>query len=162
MKSGFFHVFRDDRGSVITEFTAGIAVLSILIFGIFDCARLFYVRHFVEAASLSAARYAMVHGSTFNGTSCASGAYNCAATATDVDSFVRSNLPPGVAPDRLQVSASWPGTAPTGDACSTFNGSNSPGCVVTVTVSYSFRFLFAFLPANRFSLSSASSLTITR
>lgn len=154
--------FRDDRGSVITEFTVGISVLSVLMFGILDCSRALYIRHFVAAASTSAARYAMVRGSSAAGTSCSSNSYSCAASATDVDSFIRKDIPPGVSPTKLTVSTTWPGTVPGGAACDSLSGNNSPGCLVKVQVSYSFAFLFPFLPRDAFALSSSSSVTIAR
>lgn len=152
---------RDDSGAVLVEFVVGIAVLSVVMFGLFDCARALYIHHFVEAASQSAARFAMVRGSTWNGTACSSNANKCMATSHDVDSYVRADLPPGVAPSKLTVSTVWPGTVPSGASCSNYYGNNSPGCTVTVSVSYSFSFLFAFLPRSVLTLASSSSLLIT-
>ncbi len=50
------------------------------------------------------------------------------ATAANVTSYIQSTLPPGLATNFLNVSASWPGITPSGAACDTLNGANSPKC----------------------------------
>lgn len=154
---------RDERGSMITEFTIGVTLIMIVMLGIFDFARLAYVRHYVAQASASGARYAMVRGSTWAGT-CGSSTSGlaCQASNSDISSYIRQDMPAGVVSSKLTIVTTWPGTTPLGTGCDNLQGNNSPGCVVNVKVSYNFGFLFPFLPQNAFGLTSTSIIAISQ
>ena len=143
-----------------------VALLTVL-FGIMDFSRFLYTYHFVSEVAREGTRYAVVRGSTFGSTACASpSTFACNATAANVQSYVQSLAPPGVASGSLTVTTTWPGTAPTGaaTACTTTNGNNSPGCLVQVVVSYPFKFMFPFMPksSSTWTVSSTSVMTISQ
>ena len=153
----------DDRGSVLVEFAIVFIIAMTFLFGIFDFSRFVYVSHFVSGAAREGARYAIVRGSTWGGTACASTTtFSCNASAGNVSSFVQSVTPPGISTSSLTVATTWPGTAPSGaaTACSTGNGANSPGCLVQVQVSYPYKFMFPFLPTTTYTITSTSAMVI--
>jgi Flp pilus assembly protein TadG len=155
----------NDSGNSLVEFAFSLSVLLTTIFGILYCSLALYAHHFVANAAREATRYAMVRGSSWNGTSCATtSAVDCTANATNVQNFVDAIAPAGIAAGNLSVATSWPGTSPTGAECDTYNmstgslttGTNNPYCSVKVTVSYKFSFLIPLLPVNAVTLSSTS------
>lgn len=133
------------------------------LFGIMDCSRMAYINHFVATAASSASRYAMVRGSSWNGTACSTRSTgSCTATANDVTSFVQSLDVTGISNNQLTVTTSWPGTGPTGAACNTAFGKNGPGCLVNVNVGYAFNFALPFLPHGNVNLHSTAQQTIVQ
>jgi Flp pilus assembly protein TadG len=152
------------EGDSLSEFAVVSVVLFMVVFGIIDCSRALYAYHFVSYAARDGARYAIVRGYTFNGTSCTTvSTYSCAASSTNVTSYVRAIVPPGISSTSLSVNASWPGTAPTGAATSCPSTStNSPGCLVTVQVSYPYTFSLPFIPQKSMTLSSTASMVIAQ
>jgi Flp pilus assembly protein TadG len=155
--------FRQDQsGNELVEFALCAVILFTVIFGIIDCSRALYADHYVAYVANEATRYAMVRGSTWQGTSCTTpSSFSCDATASDVTNMVTSITPLGFVASNLSVTSTWPGTTPAGSACGTTNGMNSPGCVVQVTVTYSFDFVLPFLPANTLNLQSTSAVAIS-
>ena len=152
-----------ERGSVLVEFAIVFIVAMTFLFGILDFSRFVYVYHFASGAAREGARYAIVRGSTYGSTACASTTtFACNATAGNVTSYVQAMTPPGISTSSLTVTTSWPGTAPSGaaTACSTGNGVNSPGCLVQVQVSYPYKFMFPFLPKSTYTISSTSAMVI--
>jgi Flp pilus assembly protein TadG len=135
-------VWRDTTGSAMLEMAASSMVVLLTILGVMECSRALYVEHAIGSTARDAARYAMVRGSSWAGTACASTTtFSCDATASDVQAYVQSVLPPGVAASSLTISTTWSGQTAAGTACDTANGMNSPGCIVQVTLMYPFTFL---------------------
>lgn len=146
------------------EFAVVAIVLFTCIFGIIGCSQALYTYHFASYAAREGTRYAMVRGSTWGSTSCATTAtLVCNATAANVAAYVQSIVPPGISSGTpLSVTTTWPGTELAGSAttCSTTNGNNSPGCQVLVRVSYSFNYSLPFLPTTALALTSTSEVVI--
>jgi Flp pilus assembly protein TadG len=162
--SSFWYGADSVRGEQMIEFAISAVVLFTCIFGIIGCSQLLYAYHFTSYAAREATRYAMVRGSTWGSTNCATVATSvCNATSGNVQAYVQSIVPAGMnsgAP--LTVNTYWPGTELAGSAttCTTTNGSNSPGCLVMVQVNYSFSYLLPFLPNTALSLKSTSEVVI--
>lgn len=154
----------DQRGDSLIEFAVVSVMLFTCIFGIMDCSRALYAYHFTSYAAREATRYAVVRGSTFSTTPCATtSTLVCDATAANIASFVQGIVPLGISSgSALTVTATWPGTAPTGASgvCSVANGVNSPGCLVKVQVSYLFTYITPFLPGSGLTLTSTSEAVI--
>ncbi|WP_047491804.1 TadE/TadG family type IV pilus assembly protein [Terriglobus sp. TAA 43] len=135
-------LFREETGNTLLETALCLSVVLLVILGIMECSLAVYTEHYVESAAASGARYAMVRGGTYSGISCgAATSYYCQAGTSDILNYIKANAAPGIKVSNLSVTASWPGTAGTSSACDTAQGSNSPGCLVTVTVSYPFTFM---------------------
>jgi Flp pilus assembly protein TadG len=162
--SAFWNGAASERGEGLVEFAISAVVLFTCIFGIIGCSLLLYTYHFTSYAAREATRYAMVRGSTWGSANCATTAtLVCNATATNVQAYVQSIVPPGInSGARLTVTTTWPGTGLAGSAttCYTTNGINSPGCLVKVQVSYSFNYLVPFLPTTALNLTSTSEVVI--
>ncbi len=87
---------RDDRGSSLVEYAIVVPVLLTFLFGIMDFSRFLYTYHFISEVAREATRYAVVRGSSFSGTACASTAtFACDATSANIQSYVRSLTPAG-------------------------------------------------------------------
>jgi Flp pilus assembly protein TadG len=154
-------LWKDESGSELVEFALAIWIWIGMVFLILYGAFAIYAEHFVGEAAHDGARYAMVRGSTWNGTSCASsGTMECDASSTDVTTFIENRLPPGMQPANLTVSTTWPGTTSSGTDCDTYYGSNSPNCVVKVQVRYVLD--FPYLSAPVLTLSNTSEMTISQ
>jgi Flp pilus assembly protein TadG len=152
---------RSESGTNILEFSLAFSLLLLCAFGILECSMALYADHFVANAAKEATRYAMVRGSSWNSACSAYSSFSCTASGDDVTSFVNSIVPPGLDPTKLAITTTWPGTDPSGSACDTANGDNSPTCVVSIQVAYSFNFLLPFLPTNALVLTGNSSEVIT-
>ena len=152
-----------EEGSALVEFAFVLILVLTFMFGIMDFSRFLYTYHFLSEVAREGTRYAMVRGSSWGSTACASTiTFSCNATAANVISYVQGLTPPGITASSLTVLPTWPGTAPTGaaTACSTTKGSNSPGCLVQVQVSYPYKFLFPFLPQSTWTIASTSQVVI--
>lgn len=160
----FFQGAAGERGEEMIEFAIVASVLFTCIFALLNCSLLLYTYHFAAYSAREATRYAMVRGSSWGSTSCVStSTFNCNATAANVTSFVQSIVPPGISSGTpLSISTIWPGTELAGSVttCSTANGNNSPGCLVTVQVSYSFNYFLPFLPTSALTFKSTSQVVI--
>jgi Flp pilus assembly protein TadG len=160
----FWRGAASERGDAMIEFAVVSIVLFTCIFGIMDCARALYTYHFTAYTAREATRYAMVRGSSWGATSCATTAtLACNATAANVTAYVQSIVPPGISSGTpLSVTTTWPGTALAGTAatCTTSNGTNSPGCPVIVKVSYTFNYVLPLLPATTLTMTSTSEVVI--
>jgi Flp pilus assembly protein TadG len=125
------------------------------IFGVMDCSRALFVYHFVSYAAQEGTRYAIVRGSQFNGTSCATtSTYSCDATAANIQSFVRALAPPGEG--TVTVNTTWPGTQPNGTTASCSTTASVDGCLIQVRVSVPFSFVLSFLPKNSMTFTGTS------
>lgn len=156
-------LLKNERGDTLVEFAVVAIVLFTCIFGIMDCSRALYAYHFTSYAAREATRYATVRGSTW-GSSCSSAtALNCGLSSSNANilqSYIQSITPAGINPSSLTVTSTWPGTAPSGSACNTARGNNSPGCLVEVQVSYSFNYITVLLPTTTLVMKSTSEVTI--
>jgi Flp pilus assembly protein TadG len=162
---GYGRTVFDEQGSALVEFAVVLVLLLTFLFGIMDFARFLYTYHFVCNAAREATRYAIVRGSSWGSTPCASSTtFACNATAASVTNYVQSITPQGISPSALTVTTTWPGTAPPGaaTACDTTNGNNSPGCLVVVQVSYPFKFFLPFLPQTTWAMTSTSGMVISQ
>ncbi|SFS18281.1 Flp pilus assembly protein TadG [Granulicella pectinivorans] len=156
-------LLRGESGSSLIEFAFSLTILLLCIIGILDCSRLLYLNHYVGNAARDGVRYAMVRGSTWSGTSCAStSTFKCAATSANVTSYVIASSPSVMPTGSVQVTTTWPGTSASGGSCDTSSGANSPRCSVQVTVSYPFKFLIPFIPSTSLTVKSSSILTIAQ
>jgi Flp pilus assembly protein TadG len=152
-----------EEGSALVEFALVVIVALTFMYGIMDFSRFLYTDHFLSEAAREGTRYAIVRGSTWGSTTCGSTTtFSCNASAANVISYVQGLTPPGITGSSLTVTATWPGTAPTGaaTACNTGLGANSPGCLVQVQVSYPYKFLFPFLPKSTWTITSTSEMVI--
>lgn len=155
-------LWREDVGSEMVEFALSFSIWLSATFLIMYVSFALYAAHFVVNAAEQAGRYAMVRGSSWNGSSCSSNSFDCTATSTDISKYVISTLPPGLKSSNVAVSTSWPGTTSSGGTCDTVDGSNGPNCIVKVTVTYNFQFPVPFLTQNTLPLSSTSQVTIAQ
>ncbi len=150
------HFSTDNSGSELVEYALSLSLLMMVMFGIVDGSRLVYAHHFVAQGAEAGVRYASTHGSTWP-TACAnSTTSNCVASAANVSSYVASTATVGISPSSLTVTASWPGTDPNGNSCSS-SAVDASGCMVTVTVNYTYQFTLPFLPHFSTAMSSSAS-----
>jgi len=156
-------MIRDEKGSELVEFSVSVLVLLMVCFGIIDVSRAMYAYHFVSHAAQEGSRYAIVRGADWK-TSCATSpppafvqSFDCAASSTDVQNYVRSLVLPGIDPSQVSVTTTWTGTTPgcTGN-CAACSPSNSQGCIVMVQIQYPFSFLLPFLPRSSLSFTGSS------
>jgi Flp pilus assembly protein TadG len=153
------------RGTTLVEFAFVIITFTTFLFGIVGFGHALYTYHFLNNAAKDASRWAAVNGYTCNSDSSCNGTApmnNGQASATDIDTYVRSHVPTGIngavganaASTPLKVTVAW--TAPAGASppiCTAVTGgvgpfSNYPGCTVNVTVSYAFNFILPLLPTS--------------
>ena len=155
-------LIHEDHGANLVDFAMCIPVWFLLVSLMLLSSYGFYVAHFVANAATDGARYAMVRGSTWSGTSCSStSSVECAATSTDISNYVDSIAMPGISSSNLSVSTSWPGTTSTGDTCDNVNGNDSPNCQVTVQVSYTLSLPLPFMGRSAIPLSSSTTMSVT-
>jgi len=157
-----FRFWSDDAGSEMVEFALSISIWLGAAFLLMYASFALYAAHFVVNASEEAGRYAMVRGSSWNGSSCSGSALDCTATSTDIANYVIGSMPAGLKSSNLSVAASWPGTTSSGGTCDSVDGANSPNCIVKIKVTYKFTFPVPFLKQNTLPLSSTSQVTITQ
>jgi len=159
--SVFQRIAAEEDGVTIIETAIVVISMLLLMTGVIDFSRALYADIYIGYVAHSATRYAMVRGTTFAGTSCASTTtQNCDATSSDIVTYAKSSAPLGIATGTdMTITPTWPGTGPTG-SCTTTNGTNSPGCIVKVQVVYNFRFALPFVSNSVLVLKSASSVTI--
>jgi Flp pilus assembly protein TadG len=149
-----------EEGSALVEFALVLILALTFLFGIMDFSRFLYTYHFLSEVAREGTRYAMVRGSSWGSTACASTiTFSCNATAANVISYVQGLTPPGITASSLTVLPTWPGTL-AGAATACTNGAHSPGCLVQVQVSYPYKFLFPFLPQSTWTIASTSQVVI--
>jgi Flp pilus assembly protein TadG len=152
-----------EDGATIVEMAIGSSIFLAAIFGIIQACWALYAYNFVNEAAREATRYAIVRGSTYAGTNCASpGPATCVAQAGDtgdIAEFVRGLAYPGIDSTKLTVTTTWPDTVrctPIASPC------NNPGNLVHVVVNYPFSFNIPFVPAASFTMTSTSQLVISQ
>jgi len=154
-----------ERGATTVEFAFAITLVLMLMIAIINFGQALYAYHWVSYAADDAARWASVRGS-----SCTILAGGCPAAATDIYTYVKGLLPPGLVASNVTVDTVstdvWPrqlgnGNTPCSNDAAPFN---YPGCVVQVKVSYSFAFNIPFLAKQvaTANLSSTSQMVITQ
>ena len=146
-----FRLANDERGSELVEFAVTSLVMLLFLVGIFQTMLAMYAYHFTSYAAHRAVRFAMVRGHTWSqnvATNCSTSAppsfsmqYDCTASATDIQNYVKSLATPGINQNNVSITTTssyvWPGTTPSGATAPCASYANSQGCMVKVTVSYS-------------------------
>jgi len=123
-----------DEGATVLEAAVGLVVLLGLFIAIVQISLALYTSHFLADAAREASRYAVVRGSM----SCSTtpNLTNCNVSADEIQTWVRNLGYPGINPQQLSVSTTWPST---GSACyPSASPCNNPGNLVQVAVTYAF------------------------
>jgi Flp pilus assembly protein TadG len=141
----------NDSGSALAEFAIVSTALIVLILGIIDFGAALYTYHLVSNGARLGTRYAIVRGS-----SCT--AAGCPATSAGIQTYVRAQAP-GIDPNAMSVSATWPGNAGCSSVSAAYNG---PGCVVAVRVQYPFRLIIPLMPSLTLNMTSTSQMVIAQ
>ena len=130
-----------ERGSSILEFSLVIVQLSLVLFAIFEIARMVLVSTTVAHSARTAVRYAIVHGASRTGTGVdgPSGPGNTTEVTANIVKYAKTGL---LNTARLSTTVAYP------------DGNNTPGSRVIVTVVYPYD-PFTFLPL-RFRLGSTT------
>ena len=147
----------NESGAAIVEFALSASILLTLVFGVFGMSTALYSYHFVAYAARVGTRWAIVRGS-----SCPAVLSGCPAygTGADVQTYLRSIAYPGINPNSLNVTTTWPTAGP---ACApSSNPCDNPGNLVQVTVSYQLPILVPFVPVTSMSMSSTSEMVISQ
>lgn len=123
--------------------------------GIVEFGRVMYAYHTVSNAARLGSRWAIVRGSG------CSKLDHCGATSSDIQTWVRSNVPM-VDSNTLSVTATWSTSSDPSTDCSVSDPTNNnvPGNLVCVTVSYPFNFAIPFVSRTALTLSSTSKMVI--
>jgi Flp pilus assembly protein TadG len=158
----------EESGAEIVEFAVSISLFFMALLGVIGFANAVYVYHFVTWGAQQGTRYAIVHGADFSSTACSSVAppafamkYNCEASSTDVQNYVRSTTPGGINVSSIAVNTTWPATTPDcTSGCTACSPAQNAGCLVNVQVTYTFDFSLGFLPKSALSLTGTSERVI--
>jgi len=159
----FPSVLREESGSGLVEYAVVFLLLMTLVLGMVDFSRAIYAYHFISNQARDASRYASVRGSTCSADSSCTAANSASGTAgptsqSDLSTFVK-NVPNGIDPSKLTITASWPIQTNSPTICSTT--AKAPGCTVEVDVSYVFNFTSPLVSNTSLTLSSKSLAVIT-
>lgn len=136
----------------MVEFSISASALLLIMFGILEFGRVMYTYHTVSNAARLGSRWAMVRGSQ------CSKLDHCNATSSDVQTWVRSQVPM-VDGNSLNVNASWSNSTDPSTDCAA-GGTNVPGHLVCVNVQYPFNFAIPFVSSSALTLSSTSKMVI--
>jgi len=129
-----------------------------VLIGTFEVALALYSYHYVSDVAREATRYAIVRGSS----SCNNNPNltNCNATGDEIQTWVRGIGFPGINPNNLTVTTTWPTTGvtcyPSSSPC------NNPGNLVNVVVTYNFPLGVPFFARGTLNLSSTSQMVISQ
>jgi Flp pilus assembly protein TadG len=147
-----------DDGATVVEAAVGLVVLLGLFVAIVQISLALYTSHFLAEAAREASRYAVVRGST----SCSTtpNLTNCNVTADELQTWVRSFGYPGINPQQLSVSTTWPSTG--SDCYPSTSPCNNPSNLVKVAVVYSFPLNIPFWKTATINLSSTSEMVISQ
>jgi len=147
-----------EAGASLAEVAISFSVLATIMIGMMEVTMALYSYHFVSEVAREASRYAIVRGST----SCSNtpNLTNCNVTADELQSWARSLGYPGVNPNNLAVSTTWPSTGsgcyPSATPC------NNPGNLVRVQVTYAFPMNIPFLSNDTINIGSTSQMVISQ
>jgi len=147
-----------DEGATVLEAAVGLVVLLGLFIAIVQISLALYTSHFLADAAREASRYAVVRGSM----SCSTtpNLTNCNVSADEIQTWVRNLGYPGINPQQLSVSTTWPST---GSACyPSASPCNNPGNLVQVAVTYAFPLNIPFWKSAAINLKSKSQMVISQ
>jgi Flp pilus assembly protein TadG len=147
-----------DEGATALEAAVGLVVLLGLFIAIVQISLALYASHFLADAAREASRYAVVRGSM----SCSTtpNLSNCNVSADEIQTWVRNLGYPGINPQQLSVSTTWPST---GSACyPSASPCNNPGNLVQVAVTYAFPLNIPFWKSATINLKSKSQMVISQ
>ena len=139
----------------MVEMAISMVILLTIVFGIMKMCLALYTYHYISEAAREGTRFAIVRGSA-----CASPGYECKATSSQIQTFVKDLGYPGIDPSAITVNSSW-SAYPAGGTCVAV-GCNGPGDMVTVTVKYSYPLSIPFVPSRTLSMSSSSAMVISQ
>lgn len=155
------HQPHGERGASLLEFAIAGSVMLLCVIGFLEFAFAVYTYLFVASAAQQGARYAIVHGAHWGTTTCAStNSFECNATSTDIQNYVRSLANPAITASSLAVNTIWPGENIDGTSAGCTTAANSPGCEVTVKVSYPFGLGIPFMPHSTLTFTSSSEMAV--
>lgn len=150
-------VFCESSGSSLVEFALCSIVLITMMFGIIECCFAIYSYNYVSDATRSAARYAIVRGS-----SCVS-MPDCGITAAQIQTYIQGIPYPGIQSSNISASVTWLSVSAsqptTWTTCA--NQCNAPGNAVQVHVTYTFPLSIPFWKSESLSLQSTSQMVIS-
>jgi Flp pilus assembly protein TadG len=147
-----------EAGATLAEVAISFSLLVTIMVGLLEFTMALYSYHFVSEVAREASRYAIVRGST----SCSNtpNLTNCNVTADEVQSWARSLGYPGVNPNNLTVSTTWPSS---GSSCyPSATPCNNPGNLVRVQVTYAFPLSIPFMTADTIDVGSTSQMVISQ
>lgn len=157
-RTGYRHL-AGEEGDTIAEFALSATILIAVVFGIYQASSAFYCYSYVSDAARQGTRYAIVRGSACTGFSECSGT-PVGATSAQVQSYVKSLGYPGISPNNLTVTTTWPST---GSACTPISSPcNNPGNLVKVVVAYRFPLSIPLVPVTTINMSSTSEMVISQ
>lgn len=162
----FCRPLRGDDGEGLVEMAISIAVVLMLLFGVFDFSLAFYTYHYVSDAAREATRYAIVRGNR----SCIQtpNLSNCDASGPAITSYLQSLDYPGIDTSQLGVTTTWntavkqSSGAMTWNGCGTADACKAPGNQVQVTVTYPFPLSIPFWQQTTVQLTSTSEMVISQ
>lgn len=146
-----------EEGATLVEAAVGLVIILALFIGLLEICLALYASHFVADAAREASRYAIVRGSMSCSTS--PNLSNCDATSDEIQTWVRGLGYPGINPEQLTVTTSWPSTG--SDCYPSTSPCNNPGNLVKVDVTYAFPLDIPFWKKATINLSSASEMVIS-
>jgi Flp pilus assembly protein TadG len=159
---------REDHAQTLLEMALSLWTLILVLFGVLQCGLLLYSYHFTTYAAQQATNYAQVRGHTWSkntSTPCSSSAsgYDCEASATDIQTYVKSLATGGISTSNLSIDTLstdiWPGKNADGTTTGCTTNTNAQGCLVQVKVTYTFNFL-PYLKLTSMTITATSEKTI--
>jgi Flp pilus assembly protein TadG len=147
----------DDSGAALVEFALSSVVIIMVMFGIINCCIALYANSYVSDAARTAARYAIVRGSSCTGMP------DCGITATQLQTYLRNSAYPGITTANLSATTTWLSASSslptTWTACT--SQCNEPGNAVQVQVNYAFTLGIPFWRSRAINVSSTSQMVIS-
>ena len=147
----------DDSGSALVEFAISSVVIVMALFGIISCCFALYANSYVSDAARTAARYAIVRGSSCTGMP------DCGITSAELQTLLRNSAYPGISSSNLSATTTWYSASSslptTWTACA--SQCNAPGNAVQVQVNYAFTLGVPFWRGRAINLSSTSQMVIS-
>lgn len=147
---------RADAGATMVEFAISSIILFTLVFGVMAICLALYSYNVTAEVAREATRYAIVRGSA-----CSSSTFSdCNVTSAQIQSYVQNIGFPGINPQSLTATATWPTT---GVNCTpSVTPCNNPGNLVNVTVNYTFPLVIPFVPSTTLTMSNTSQMVISQ
>jgi Flp pilus assembly protein TadG len=145
----WLRLVRDRKGQSLVEFSLAAGVLFMAIIGLMNTCLAVYSYHFVSYAARAGSRYASMHGYTSSSP----------AAQSDVQSYVRGLIYPGIKATSLTVTTTW-SVYPSGGTCTPSATCNNPGNLATVRVQYSLNLSIPKMITKQLVVSSTSAVII--